>query len=128
MLFSLSGPRLDLTLDKSQQSIALQVITQGKYSENDIVYIRISGDLSEGFALTKDSLCFYGKPENTIIYYDSITDLRKSYDRGEDLPTSLEISYDNNKILYLHPLSTSDLFMPECLCNYLSVVKNMIVK
>lgn len=117
------------TLDEPQKGLAVQLITQGKYTEKDIIYIRLAQDLSEGFAFTKDSFCVYGNPENSIIYYDSITDVEKTY----IVPTSrfinsLKISYENDKVcnLCFKGENVYSVYISTYLYNYLNAVKNMI--
>lgn len=117
------------TLEQPQKNIAIQIITQGKYTEKDIIYIRLAKDLSEGFAFTKDSFCVYGNPENSIIYYDSITDIKKNNFSDPSLPflESLEISYRNDKVCKLFfEKNVYDVFISAYLYNYLNAVKNMI--
>ena len=50
-----------------------QKICQNLYKENDLVYIRVTSDMSKGWALTKDSICL-----NDIIYYDNIDKITTS--------------------------------------------------
>lgn len=126
-MFELSDSKLPF--DESQKSIALQLVTQGKYNENDVIFIRVKDDLSEGFALTKDSFCVYGDVGNKIIYYDSLMDIKKVYESDLDFFTILEISYGNNEVFSLRFWNgIYDLRISECLYNYLNTIRNMIVK
>ena len=49
-----------------QKKIALKIVCQDKYTEKDLIYIRISSNLTMGWAFTKDSFC-YREPDRTVI-------------------------------------------------------------
>lgn len=59
-------------LSSTKKKLALRLICQGHYQEKDLVHIRVADDLSGGFALTKDSVCFGGNFGNIIVPYKDI--------------------------------------------------------
>ena len=58
------------TLNK--KNIMLKILCNGKYSPDDIVYLRITQNLSAGWAFTKESFCIGGSIGNEIIPYENI--------------------------------------------------------
>ena len=56
----------------NKKNIMLKILCKGKYSPDDIVYLRIAKDLSAGWAFTKDSFCIGGSIGNEIIPYENI--------------------------------------------------------
>lgn len=60
------------SIEKSEQTLIIQILGQGKYTEKDCIYIRVAKDMKEGFMLTNNSICFWGPLGKVIIYYDSI--------------------------------------------------------
>lgn len=59
-------------LSSSKKKLALRLICQGAYQEKDLIHIRVADDLSAGFALTRDSICFGGNFGNIIVPYQEI--------------------------------------------------------
>ena len=59
-------------LSKTEKSLALRMVCQGKYTENQIVYMELNPDLTDGFALTDDALCTGGKTGVNVIKYNKI--------------------------------------------------------
>ena len=59
----------------NKKNIMLKILCKGKYSPDDIVYLRIAKDLSAGWAFTKDSFCIGGSIGNEIIPYESISSI-----------------------------------------------------
>ena len=70
-------------LDKVEKSLALRMICQGRYTENQIVYLRVTDNLDAGFALTIDSFCTGGAIGTNIINYS-------------DIKNNVEIGYYSN--------------------------------
>jgi len=62
-------------LDDLEKSVALKMVCKGKYSENQIAYMEIFEDLSDGLALTIDSLCIGGNIGNKIFKYADIVNV-----------------------------------------------------
>lgn len=61
----------DLTED--QRNIALSLICGGEYTEDDLVHLRISDRMNEGWAFTRDSFCVLMKDGTfAIIPYQSL--------------------------------------------------------
>ena len=56
-------------LTAGKKKIALRLICKNHYTEKDLVHIKVIDDLSAGYALTKDSICFGGNFGNIIIRY-----------------------------------------------------------
>ena len=48
------------TLTPTQKKMFLKMVCDGKYSEEDLIFIRVVEDFSSGFAFTKDSFCIGG--------------------------------------------------------------------
>ena len=60
------------TLNDAKKKVALRLICKNRYKEEELVHIKVSDDLSRGWALTKDSVCFGGKFGNLIVKYEDI--------------------------------------------------------
>ena len=76
------------------KKICLNIICHNKYKENDILHMHINDKFSHGWALTKDSFCVGGKTDNTIIFYDNISDAEFGYSAKGD---SLDITTTDGK-------------------------------
>lgn len=48
------------TLTPTQKKMFLKMVCEGKYTEDDLIFIRAVEDFSSGFAFTKDSFCIGG--------------------------------------------------------------------
>lgn len=59
-------------LSPAKKKIALRLICKGHYQEKDLIHIKVAEDLSAGYALTKDSICFGGNFGNIIVPYKDI--------------------------------------------------------
>lgn len=59
-------------LNDAKKKIALRLICKNRYKESDLVHIKVSSDLSGGWALTRDSICFGGRLGNLIVKYQDI--------------------------------------------------------
>ena len=65
--------------DSELRQIALNVICHGKYSERDIIHLRMNQQCTFGFAITYDSFCtgdsdeYFGLGNNIIKYSDMIS-------------------------------------------------------
>ena len=59
-------------LTKIEKTVALKIICQDKYTEDQIAYIRLTEDLTSGFALTVDAFCAGGEIKNALIKYADI--------------------------------------------------------
>lgn len=59
-------------LTEGKKKIALRLICKNKYNESDLVHLKITDDMSAGWALTKDSVCFGGRFGNLIVKYKDI--------------------------------------------------------
>ncbi|MBE6095107.1 MAG: zinc ribbon domain-containing protein [Schwartzia succinivorans] len=73
------GEQSNITIDNVPDDIkrfALTLICQGKYSEDDLVYVKTSLRRKSGLALTYDSICFWGDYGRKIIKYKDIADVK----------------------------------------------------
>lgn len=66
-------------LDKTEKSMVLRMVCQGKYTEQQIAYLQVTDDLSSGFALTIDSFCTGGGIGANIIPYKEIKNVGYGY-------------------------------------------------
>lgn len=65
-------------LDKTERAMALRMVCQGKYTENQIAFMQLTDDLTSGFAMTVDSFCTGGVlGRNTFPYKTMNLSLRK---------------------------------------------------
>lgn len=53
----------------TKKAIILNLICKGKYTEDDLIHVRVSKDFKCGWAFTKDSFCYGGTIGNAIIRY-----------------------------------------------------------
>ncbi len=60
-------------LSDDQKNTALMMICDGKYTEDDLIHLRISEDLSQGWAFTLDSFCILTTKIAEIIPYNLLT-------------------------------------------------------
>ncbi len=60
------------SLSAAQKELILDIICQGRYAEEDIIYLLISNDFSYGWAVTYDSLCYGGVCGTGCIYFKDI--------------------------------------------------------
>lgn len=56
----------------TKKTIVLNLICKGKYTEDELIHVRVSKDFKCGWAFTKDSFCYGGTIGNGIIYYRDI--------------------------------------------------------
>ena len=61
------------SLEDERKSAVLNLVCQGKYFEEQIAYLRLTEDLSAGFALTEDSFCFFYKQKCENHFYEKIS-------------------------------------------------------
>lgn len=59
-------------LSKTEKAMALRMVCQGKYTEQQIAFIQLTDDFSSGFALTIDSFCTGGGVGTNMIPYKEI--------------------------------------------------------
>lgn len=90
-------------LDKTEKSMVLRMVCQGKYTEQQIAFLQVTYDFSSGFAMTIDSFCTGGGVGANIIPYNEIKSV--SYGYSGDLGLRIVLS-DNKEICY--PASYSD--------------------
>ena len=71
------------TLTPAQKKMFLKMVCDGKYTEDDLIFIRVVDDFSSGFAFTKDSFCIgddlfdYQSTSHKFrtVFYKEITDI-----------------------------------------------------
>ncbi len=73
-------------LTKIEKSVALKMVCH-QYTEDQIAYIRLTEDLTSGFALTVDSFCAGGKIQNALIRY---TDIKSAVAYEDAYPVDAE--------------------------------------
>ena len=61
------------SLNDDKKSDVLKLVCQDKYSEEQIVYLRLTEDLSAGFALMEDDFFFFNKSKIKIRPYKEIS-------------------------------------------------------
>ena len=69
-------------LKDERTKIALTLVCKNKYKESDLIHLRVSEDMTQGWALTKDSLCVLINNNTKIIPYESWPDCESEY-QGE---------------------------------------------
>ena len=109
-------------LSDNEKAIALKMVFQGKYSENQIVYLRLTEDLTSGFAFTIDSVCFGGLIGNYIFKYKKISKI-DNYDENFYLNNLKLNKYDGN-ITKLFGYKYDNVYYDK-IKDFLNVVKNL---
>ncbi|SHK24917.1 hypothetical protein SAMN05216582_10138 [Selenomonas ruminantium] len=69
---NLFGTASNEKLTPGKKKIALRLICKNAYTEKELVHIKVIDDLSAGYALTKDSVCFGGNFGNILIRYNEL--------------------------------------------------------
>ena len=117
-------------LDKMEKFVVLRMIGQGKYQENQIAYMRLTEDLSAGFAFTNDSFCSFGAIGDFFIKYKDIKQVQAlalgSYEKycikiNEDYLFSTN---SNKKIAVMELFGKKSITNWEKVKKFLDVVKN----
>ncbi len=83
-IWTVVGETQGIELDETQKEIALSVVCGGEYDIDDIVYIRVTEDLSAGWAFTKDSFCATHNDGSIIIPYKFIKIEKREQEAGEE--------------------------------------------
>ena len=104
-------------LNKAEKNMAINLCCSGKYSENQIVFMMIRDDFSDGFAFTTDAFCTGGASGRNIVKYNEINDVRISwcfniYKNNEDYIDLQEGIFSGYDVIH------------EKVKNFLNVVKN----
>ena len=105
-------------LSEEQKNTALTLICRGQYTEEDLIHLRISQDLSHGWALTLNSFCVVDRYTglSSIIPYDTL----EIQGYGRDAKLNLSENHYLNIRDMLGGLDT-----PEPLGKYLTNMRNM---
>lgn len=61
------------TLSDEQKNTALMMVCNNKYTEDDLIHLRISEDFSQGWAFTLDSFCILTRDIAEIIPYEHLS-------------------------------------------------------
>ena len=131
------------SLTKIEKAVALKKFFQ-EYTEDQIAYIRLTEDLTSGFALTVDSFCAGGNIKNALIKY---TDIKSAVayedaDEQEDgtcnsrcygIKINDEYTYESSDVVNRDELSAreeDDLFGTDLKCykalaKFLNFVKDL---
>ena len=72
LVWTVVGEQQTSELDETQKEIALAAICGGEDDSNDVAYVRVTDDLSAGWAFTKDSFCASNDDGAIIIPYKFI--------------------------------------------------------
>ncbi|MBQ7453566.1 MAG: hypothetical protein IJS69_00710 [Selenomonadaceae bacterium] len=72
-------------LDKTERAMALRMVCQGKYTENQIAFMQLTKDLSSGFAFTVDSFCVGGNVKQPLGVVESKILLYKDIAEADDM-------------------------------------------
>ncbi|MBR1728870.1 MAG: hypothetical protein IJ728_05040 [Selenomonadaceae bacterium] len=116
-------------LSDNEKAIALKMVFQGKYSENQIVYLRLTEDLTSGFAFTIDSVCFGGLIGNYLFKYKKISKIENI---NQGISSEFAYKFYLNDIIFnktssilinLFGNTASDIYYK--IKDYLNVVKNL---
>lgn len=59
-------------LTNEQKQLAISLICNNEYGEDDLVHLEISDDMASGWALTKDSFCVAHEDSAEIVPYESL--------------------------------------------------------
>lgn len=103
-------------LNGAEKTAAVNLCCHGKYSENQIVFMMIRDDLSDGFAFTIDSFCTGGASGGNILKYNEIT-----YVKGEN---SLNITCFQDYMFWLETIFYDNEDLNKKVKKFLDVVKN----
>lgn len=60
-------------LTELQKETALALLCGGQYTEDDLIHLRVSNDMSYGWAFTRDSFCIVAENHGEIIPYESLS-------------------------------------------------------
>ncbi len=114
------------SLSRVDKSIVLRTITKNKYDEQKIIYMMLTEDLTSGFALTEDSICFCDGKDNKIFEYKSISDIETSKNTVS-IKSALQNPYLKGILDYSSSKLSSKFLKPD-ICrkikDFLNVVKN----
>ncbi len=106
-------------LNRTEKSMAVNMLCQGKYDESKIVYLQVTEDFSDGFALTIDSFCTGGTSGGNLVKYKDIIEVENNL---------WEIHAKNNQTIYFNKgsiLGNTFANINQQLKKFLDVVKNL---
>ena len=116
-------------LDKTEKSLALRMICQGKYAEHKIIYMVLNSDLTDGFALTTDSFCTGGNTGKNIIKYNEIIVVEGAFDVSntflDAMRFPLKISLNNGQKFKIEKgITYNDAVLNKNIKKFLEIVKD----
>lgn len=115
-----SGERASTDLTQEQKALALSLICDNKYTEEDLIQLRISENMTKGWAFTKDSFCILDPNYADVI----ITPYESALLDDPEWFSSKEMENDISYSDMLHTwIPTKD-----ALRNYLKNMKSMFSK
>lgn len=95
-----NGNKLNNNLSPMQKNMYIKKVCDGKYSEKDLIFIRVIDDFSSGLAFTRDAFCYGGDFRNHLNQsikelLDKLGELSEKY--WENLPEveNGSIKYEN---------------------------------
>ena len=109
-------------ITRDMKEIALKLVCHERYRENEIIHLRISSELSHGWALTHDSFCIGGTISNFIIKYVNFDSMKfgnlQNLIPVKDMELKIGSPYDNNfsysrETIFLNGESNSDIIIRE---------------
>lgn len=87
-------------ITRDMKEIALRLVCHNRYKENEIIHLRISSELSHGWALTHDSICIGGTIGNFIIRYIDFESMKFGSSQNlipvKDMELKIGSPYENN--------------------------------
>ena len=107
-------------LTPTQKKMFLKMVCEGKYTEDDLIFIRVVDDFSSGFAFTKDSFCiggelfdYQGSSKFRTAFYKEIIDIEfggYSSDWAEKKVPTLRIKFKNETSSYYGAYNSDNIF------------------
>ena len=102
----------DYQITENMKAVALNLICHGRYKERDLIHLRISANLTHGWALTKDSFCIGGTIGNHIIKYENfdgmdapvtfpVKEFHSDFGDGQGVHEIITVSTDSNNF-FIH--------------------------
>ena len=120
--------KFDYNCSESQKSLIINLIGQGKYKNEDLLYIRANKNMQSGIILTKDSICLFNRKYKCILYYDNVYNVNANCLYGSFEYADPKASYDfydmshvndSDKIVY-------DMYVTRAIATFLNAITNMI--
>ena len=115
----------DLTED--QKLLALTLICGGEYTEEELIFMYLSKDMSRGWAVTRDSFCVVSKDITAIIPYESLS-LTDSEGKFPDSPYNAGINMEDGRRVHIINVAESSKTIGDSLISFLNTAMNLFRK